>query len=433
MIEKIKNTKQLKLLINKLDKNDNRRFETDILRIFLINDKHEKIVLNVLNNVGLKNSSNKKFNILISELKNKNNTHCESDGSRIFYKSISIGCRHCVKDLGCTVRMTTQCNRNCFFCFAADNPIDNKTGVDLNYLKRNVKDRQKEVNFLSCAISGGEPFLFPNQVFNLLRFLNKNYPNTYKRIYTNGDFVNEVLLKKLKANNLDEIRYSIKPGEKPNASLLKLSKKYIPIVMVEMPILPGIESRKEMISLIKELDLIGVNGINLLELFFNGFNVKAFKDKGYKIDLSDGVRKIYDSKPIYEYPIYGSQENCLKLIKYFSEYKANLFINYCSHRTKQLQYNEKNKRLAKTKKIGYFYTTNEGLHKILCIYENIEAAEKLLKSKKLIFSVKNDERYGQRLETSIDNYKLFKNKNHLSVFIYRDPSDLYDVDFDLTN
>ncbi len=432
MIDHIRNTKQLKVFINKINGSKNHRFKIDIWRIFLVNNNHHKKVSTILRRVGTKKSNHQRVKSLRDALKNIKNVHVGTDYSRIFYKNISDGCRHCTKDLGCTIRITTQCNRSCFFCFASKHPTENKEKINLRLIQDNIRKREKEIDFLSCAISGGEPFLFPNKVFALLKFLNDNYRDTYKRVYTNGDFVDEKILKRLKDFNVDEIRYSIKPLERPNAKLLKISKENIPHVLIEIPVLPGNESRKEIKGLIENLDVIGIDGINLLELFFNGHGIKEFKKRNYKIDISDGIRDIYDAKPIYEYPVYGSQYNCLWLLKYFAQKKANLFINYCSHQTKKMQYDAKNKRLAMNRKNNYSVITNENTHKILCIYENIELAKLRLRRHNLKFRIQNDNRHGQRLETSIDNIKLFNGK-YLPIFIYRDPSDSYDVDFGLTN
>jgi hypothetical protein len=96
-----------------------------------------------------------------------------------------------------------------------------------------------------------------------------------------------------------------------------------------------------------------------------------------------------------------------------------------------LQYDEKNKRLFKNKKNSYSFFVNGGLNKILCVYENIESAKLKLQQLKLKFSIKKDIQYGQRLETSVKNVGILSSKNYLPIFIYKDPGNIYDVDFDL--
>ena len=255
--------------------------------------------------------------------------------------------------------------------------------------------------------------------------------NVYTRVYTNGDLVNEDILKKLHKLKLNEIRYSIKPPEEPNISLLKISKKYIPKVLIEMPVLP--DSYDFMKKLIIKLGKTGIDGINLLELFFNGYHIDKFVKRKYKIDLDPKkIREIYDTKPIYEYPIYGSKILCFKLIKYFATTKTKLFINFCSQKTKQLQYDKKIQRATIECKPIYSRITDKNTHEILAIYSNIRKAKnKLLRQGKENFYLRKNQGKIQRMETNIEYLKYFVGQNYLLVKIYRDPSNTYDVDFDL--
>lgn len=424
--------KELNLILKKLERSGNEFLVKDILRILLIQKKHQDIVGNVIKSIGIKKEDAKKVQDMIRKLKNIPDVYTKNNDAVVYYKSLSPACRHCVKDLGCTLRSTVQCNRNCFFCFADNLPIIKKIQPDITTLKLKINKRIKEVEFKSFAISGGEPFLYPEVVFKLLQYINKKFNNKiYTRVYTNGDLINENILIELNRLGLNEIRYSIKPLEKPNVSLLKLTKKYIPKILIEMPVLPA--SEKFMINLIYKLDKIGINGINLLELFFNGYHINDFKKRKYKIDLDlKEIREVYDTKPVYEYPIHGSKLLCLKLIEYFATNKAKLFINFCSQKTKQLQYNEKNKRIAIKNKPAYSKITNKNTHEILAIYSNIENAKnKILSRGKKDFYLRENQDKIKRLETNIEYLKYLVGQNYSLVKIYRDPSYSYDIDFDL--
>ncbi len=428
----IETKKDLILLLKQLDQCGNEVLVKDVLRIILTNRRHQIEVLNKIKNIGTKKENNGKIKNIIEGLKNISNVHIRNNGAVIYYKTLSIACRHCIKDLGCTLRMTTQCNRNCFFCFTDNLPRITKNEPDILLLKNIIRKRLKEIKFKSFAISGGEPFLYPETVFKMLRYVNKKFNNKiYTRVYTNGDLVNENILKKLRKLRLNEIRYSIKPLEEPNIVLLKTTKKYIPKVLIEVPVLP--HSDKFMKNLIYKIDRIKIDGINLLELFFNGYHINNFKEKKYKIDLdSKQIREIYNTKPIYEYPVYGSKLLCLNLIKHFATAKVNLFINFCSQATKQLQYDQKIRRVAIKRKSVYSGITNKNTHEILAIYSNIKIAkDKLLLQGKQDFYLRKDHNKIQRLETNIKYLKYFIQHDYLLVKIYRDPSNTYDIDFEL--
>jgi pyruvate formate-lyase activating enzyme-like uncharacterized protein len=64
--------------------------------------------------------------------------------------------------------------------------------------------------------------------------------------------MNENILKNLKKLKLSEIRYSIKPYERPKLELFKLTKKYIKDVLIEMPVQPN--SKEYMIDILTEIN-----------------------------------------------------------------------------------------------------------------------------------------------------------------------------------
>ncbi|MFA6105067.1 MAG: radical SAM protein [Patescibacteria group bacterium] len=402
----------------------------DILRIIMINKKNNEMIFKSINKVGIKKENKDKILKLNNKLKNTPDVHLKFDGAVIFYKHISPGCEHCVVDMGCTIRPSIQCNRNCFFCFVDDSPITKKIKPDLVSIKKIIKNRFKEEKFQSFAISGGEPFLYPEEVFEILRFVNNEFGSSvYTRVYTNGDLVNENILIKLKELKLNEIRFSVKPLEEPKTSLLKCAKRYIPTVLIEMPVLPN--SEKFMKKLILKLDKIGIDGINLLELFYNGHNSEIFKKRHYKIDITESeIRKIYNSKPVFEYPIYGSRALCLKLLKYFSDAKLGMFINFCSQKTKQLQYDRRQKKVASENMTPFSIITPVSTHEVLAIYSDLEMIEKKLKNLGIKeYLVRKDKNISLRIETSVTNIGIFRKENISLVKLYRDPSNTYDIGF----
>lgn len=107
-----------------------------------------------------------------------------------------------------------------------------------------------------------------------IAFLNRArelFPEAHKRMYTSGDLLTEDMARALRDAGLQEIRFSVKdfdpePMQERVLDAMRLAKRYIPDVMVEMPIIPGTEARmKELLASFEE---IGIRGINMLEFCF---------------------------------------------------------------------------------------------------------------------------------------------------------------------
>ena len=395
---------------------------------------HMQNVIDALNKLGTKMGNESKIKSVIEELRMISGVHCEKGSAVIYYKRRSQGCKDCNKDLGCTVRISRKCNRNCFFCFAGEKPAKIREKVNIKEIKAKVKKRMKEVNFKSFAISGGEPLLYLEEMFEILSEIKKSKRKMHIRIYTNGDLMTEKILKRLASLGVDEIRYSIKPFEFPNTRLINVSKKHIKTVIIEIPIIPGNLSYFK--KLISKIEKTRADGINLLELFFNGVNVAGFKKRRLKIDLNPGkIRGLFSQKPVFEYPVYGSKLACLKLMLFFARKKTRLFINFCSQATKDLQYLEKAKRQSIKNNRAYYTQGRQGEHNFLALYSDFNEAKKIIKDNKLgKYSVTKSDSGKERLETSLMNRKYFLKKRFVPVKVIRDPNNQYDIKLErLTN
>jgi len=245
----------------------------------------------------------------------------------------SKACEDCRKGYSSsTFILTLDCNRDCFFCSnrnqenyeeSLGKTFDIEGEYD-NYIKNGAK-------LTSVAVTGGEPLLHPDKCLSFYKKVKKTNKNTHTRLYTNGDLLDERLLKEL-GKYLDEIRISAKDNDgvydlSDLKEKLVLSKQYIKEVTVEMPVLPG--SFDEMTALLNMLEEIGIFSINMLEFLFPWQNAKDYKELGYKI-------KNRPYKVLYKYdyagglPVEGSEETALRLIKYAADRSFKLGVHYCS-------------------------------------------------------------------------------------------------------
>lgn len=271
--------------------------------------------------------------IVISELA-KSGVRIENNGKSFVKGWLSPACEICRKGVGtATFLISVQCPRNCFFCF-------NPNQLDYDRLLSETNDVVAEleaaaargVAFCDLALTGGEPLLHPEQTLAFFAAAGRLYPKAYTRLYTSGAGLNEALLAQLAARHLDEIRFSIKLDEGEAAvdktlRLIALARILIPHVMVEMPVMPDQVSAME--KLLEELDELGVDGINLLELCFPLHNAAAFNERGYRLK-----RPPYQVLDNYWYaggiPVDGSEEACLQLLKFAHDRGLSLGVHYCS-------------------------------------------------------------------------------------------------------
>lgn len=265
-----------------------------------------------------------------------------------------------------TTYASLKCHRNCYFCF-------NPNQDDYTFYKNKQKDIKKElldlinsgVSLKHLALTGGEPLLFKDETVEFFEAANQFIPDTHTRLYTTGDLLDEELLVKLNKANLNEIRFSIKMDDSINRinytlGRIELAKKYIPDVMVEMPVIPG--TLNEMKVLLLKLDKLGIFGINLLELCFPLSNAKAFKDRGFKLKYPP-----YEMYYNYWYAgglaVADSEKECLELVEFALNENLQLGVHYCSLENKhtgqvyQQNFSEKLNDDYTFSNIDYFFKT----------------------------------------------------------------------------
>jgi uncharacterized protein len=174
--------------------------------------------------------------------------------------------------------------------------------------------------------------LHPAETIQFYSAANEKFPDVYKRLYTSGDQLDDELGREFQRARLDEIRFSIRLHDSPNArqhtlKQIALARQYIPNVMVEMPVLPG--ALAEMKEILLDLDRLHISGINLLEFCFPLNNAAEYRRRGYRIK-NRPYRVLYNYSYAGGLPIAGSEATCLELLEWASEQKLGLGMHYCS-------------------------------------------------------------------------------------------------------
>jgi pyruvate formate-lyase activating enzyme-like uncharacterized protein len=269
----------------------------------------------------------------------------------IYTNRISPSCVACQTGIGsATFFVSLKCHRDCFYCF-------NPNQEEYEYYREHTRDtlteldemRKTNLRMEHLALTGGEPLLYKDETVVFFEHARKLYPNSHTRLYTSGDHIDREILESLKRSGLKEIRFSIRmhdlaKGQRYTYDRIALAREYIPNVMVEMPVLP--DTLDEMKDVLRELDSLGIFGINLLEFCFPLNNVDAYRQKGYKIKARP-FRVLYDYWYAGGLPIAGSETVCLELMEFALEAKLKLGVHYCS---------------LENKHTGQMYKQNSGHH-----------------------------------------------------------------------
>jgi len=257
-----------------------------------------------------------------------------NDDKSIVVNHISPSCAACQTGLGAaTFFISLKCHRSCFFCF---NP--NQENYDaFQTQQRDWRGELAEIHASGArlehiALTGGEPLLHRDETVAFFNYAHEKFPHAYKRLYTSGDHLDGELLTALQHARLDEIRFSIRLYDSEQArrhtyDRVALAKRFVPNVMVEMPVLPG--ALDEMKQVLVRLDELGVFGINLLEFCFPLNNADVYRDQGYRIKARP-FRVLYDYGYAGGLPVAQSELDCLDLVEFALAQKLKLGVHYCS-------------------------------------------------------------------------------------------------------
>ncbi|MDR2197416.1 MAG: radical SAM protein, partial [Coriobacteriales bacterium] len=247
---------------------------------------------------------------------------------------ISPSCVSCRTGTGtATYLISTQCPRECFFCFNPNQANYERLRQELDDPAARLTELHgKGVPFHDLALTGGEPLLHKAQTEAFFRTAQRLYPDAYTRLYTSGAFFDADCARTLASAGLREIRFSIKTDDTPGAlattfERMSLAREHLPHVVVEMPVMPDEQARME--ELLCALDELGIDGINLLELCFPYHNAAEFARRGYALKPRL-FRVFYNYSYAGGLPVAGSEDVCLRLLGFALDRGLRLGVHYCS-------------------------------------------------------------------------------------------------------
>ncbi|MCX5795428.1 MAG: radical SAM protein [Elusimicrobia bacterium] len=240
----------------------------------------------------------------------------------------SPGCRNCLRGSSVSLRMTTRCTRECFFCF---NPEPRRDGMSLDALPvRGISEAIRRIRLCGlrgAGISGGDPLLVLELTLRAIRRLRRAFgPGFYLHLYTNGDLATERTLRRLREAGLNGLRFNLEASGyrlDPVRRALELFSD----VSVEIPVIPGRLRRLK--ALVLELDRAGVPNLILHELCYAGVNRARFSARGLRAKPCPA--------PVYisAKPVAGSEAAALELLRYAAARAKRLSVLLCSWTTQE--------------------------------------------------------------------------------------------------
>ncbi len=262
--------------------------------------------------------ANNKRDALLRSLSNK--VRFSFAQTKIHIGSLSPGCAICGGGYWQCLFINVLCTACCFYCvqnreIKKESLPKIKMGVEFSNPK-NYINFLKRFNFKGVGFSGGEPFLVFNRLLSYIRDIRgKLGKNIYLWVYTNGDLVTEVKLRKLKKIGLNEIRFDI-CARNYDLRSVELACNIFDTVTVEIPVIP--EDYEVVKRCMIKMQQIGVKHLNLHQLFASKFNYKNFIKRRYTLLHSPS------------FAVSESEIAALKLMSFALNKKLKLQINYCS-------------------------------------------------------------------------------------------------------
>lgn len=131
---------------------------------------------------------------------------------------------------------------------------------------------------------------------------------------------------------LNEIRFSVKLDEGEGAveealAAIALARRFPFDAMVEMPVVPAELERMKL--LLRQLDDLGVRGINLLELCYPHRNWGDFARRGLALK-NPPFEVLYDYGYAGGMAVAGSEEACLELVLFALDEGLSLGVHCCT-------------------------------------------------------------------------------------------------------
>ena len=240
---------------------------------------------------------------------------------------LSPACVQCGEGRKMVLFITGRCRFRCFYC-----PVsERRNQKDVTYANErlvatddDVLAEARAMGASGTGITGGDPLGYLDRTEHYVRLLKGTFgPEHHLHLYTHEP--NAEKLRRLAAAGLDEFRLHIPhylwgplaASGGAYREVLERAPDWGIRRGVEIPVLP--EKERELRSLLRALDGIGVDFVNLNELEFSETNEVALHGRGYEVDPRAG------------WGVRGSRAVAQKLVR---DLHLRVPVHFCSSRFK---------------------------------------------------------------------------------------------------
>jgi uncharacterized protein len=241
--------------------------------------------------------------------------------------ALSPGCQQCQEGKKLVLFVTGLCRFRCFYCPVSErrNQLDVVYANERRVLSdSDVLDEARAIGAAGTGITGGDPLGVIDRTVHYVELLKAEFGiNHHIHLYTHEP--NSEKLERLARAGLDEFRLHI-----PHylwGSLESHGSAYRDVLTaapswglrrgVEIPVLP--EKERELRRLLRALDGLHLDFINLNEMEFSSTNESALHGRGYRIDPWNG------------WGVKGSRATAERIVR---EVRLSTPLHYCSSRFK---------------------------------------------------------------------------------------------------
>lgn len=187
-------------------------------------------------------------------------------------ENLSRGCQTCKEGAWLCVFVGLRCNALCAFC---PQPASARTIDEASFGTAWVDDLLEALDvhggsLRGISYSGGEPFLYEDNVRRIATFVRARFPSVYQWVYTNGLLANADALRRFRDFGLDEIRFNLCASSFDAKVLDRIRDHAVttfPWVSVEVPMYEVTYHHLIERGILRQLDEMGVRQLNLGQLF----------------------------------------------------------------------------------------------------------------------------------------------------------------------
>jgi len=240
---------------------------------------------------------------------------------------LSPACTQCAEGRKMVLFVSGLCRFRCFYCPVS--PARNQLDVVYANERRvrmdaDVLDEARAIGAAGTGITGGDPLGVVDRVEHYIRLLKGEFGVAHNiHLYTHEP--NPEKLARLARAGLDEFRLHIPhylwgPLSSEGGAyraVLERAPDWGVRRGVEIPVLPDKEA--ELRRLLRALEAIGVDFVNLNELEFSETNEEQMHERGYRVDPRNG------------WGVRGSRAVAERLVR---EMPLSIPVHYCSSRFK---------------------------------------------------------------------------------------------------